>query len=119
MSSFATGHVRHESRLVPLWEEGQSWSSFKSTINRFYEMIVQMAEAKKELVWVETAFFMGWGCSNCTWRDLIPRDIPTLLSPSDGARRAFRRHKCNGTPRNNPNQPNTRVQARRTVLRRF
>lgn len=78
-------------------------------------MIVHMAEVKKELIWVETAFFMGWGCNNCTWRDLIPRDVPTLLAPSDGARQAFKRHKCDGTPRNN-NQASSTVQARHTAL---
>jgi hypothetical protein len=63
-------------------------------------MLLDMAEGKRDLIWRQTAFFMGWGCSACAWRDFIPRIVPTLVAPSDEAVRAFKRHKCESTPAN-------------------
>jgi hypothetical protein len=63
-------------------------------------MMVDMAEAKRHLIWMQTAFFMGWACNACAWRDFIPRDIPTLASPSAEAQQAFKRHKCEISPNN-------------------
>jgi len=60
--------------------------------------MIPMAEARRELTWIQTAFFMGWGCNACTWRDFIPRDTPALLAPSAEARQAFKHHNCNGHP---------------------
>jgi hypothetical protein len=59
-------------------------------------MIVDMAEEKRQLVWIQTAFFMGWGCSACTWRGFIPRDVPTLVAPSPESREGFKQHRCEG-----------------------
>jgi hypothetical protein len=63
-----------------------------------------MAEAKRDLIWIQKAFFMGWGCNVCAWRDLIPRVIPTLLAPSEEAVQAFQRHKCGRTVDNRRSQ---------------
>jgi hypothetical protein len=65
-------------------------------------MIPYMAEAKRELIWIQTAFFMGWGCNNCGWKDFLPRDVPTLLSPSPEGKRAFTNHNCERTRHGNP-----------------
>jgi hypothetical protein len=73
-----------------------------STSERFYEMMVHMAEAKRGLIWIQTTFFMGWGCNACTWKNFIPRDVPTLVAPSDEAWRAFEQHRCGRTPDNQP-----------------
>jgi hypothetical protein len=62
----------------------------------FREMMIRMAEAQRELIWIQTAFFMGWGCDACIWRDFIPRDPPTLIAPSTETRQAFKQHKCEG-----------------------
>jgi hypothetical protein len=69
-----------------------------------------MAEEKRELTWIQTAFFMGWGCSACNWRDFIPRDVPTLVSPSNEAWQAFNRHSCAKPAVSNRVQPNLLVQ---------
>ena len=57
-----------------------------------------MAKPKRNLVWVQTAFFTGWACNSCSWRDFIPRDVPTKLGPSAEAQEAFAQHKCAGKP---------------------
>jgi len=60
-----------------------------------------MAEGKRELIWIQTAFFMGWGCNSCCWKDFLPRDVPILIAPSAEARQAFTEHKCDRTLQSN------------------
>jgi len=62
---------------------------------------VRMGEAKRELIWIRVTFFMGWGCSSCGWKDLLPRDVPTAVASSAEAEEAFEAHKCARTPDNN------------------
>src|ERR1700688_5269404 len=57
-----------------------------------------MGKPKRNLIWVETAFFTGWACDACSWKDFIPRDIATKLAPSPEAEKGFARHKCAGKP---------------------
>ena len=48
---------------------------------------------KRELVWIETPGFMGWGCNLCSWKYQIPQaatsKAPSLETPS-----AFLHHRC-------------------------
>jgi hypothetical protein len=91
---------------VPIWEQNSAGALLNSSTAICCEMIVQMAEAKRDLIWIQTAFFMGWGCNVCYWKDFIPRDVPTLLGPSAEARQAFQQHTCEKMSHNNRNRRN-------------
>jgi hypothetical protein len=67
---------------------------FPVTAWHFDGMIYDMAGVKKALVWIQTAFFMGWGCRRCGWRSFIPRAVPTALAPCAETLLAFREHRC-------------------------
>lgn len=71
------------------------------------------------LVWVDAAFFRGWGCDTCCWKDFIPRDVPTLAAPSTEAHQAFKQHKCEKTPHNRGNQLDLGGHAHGTPFHRF
>ena len=49
---------------------------------------------KRDLAWIETAFFMGWGCNACPWKYRLVRDVADLIAPSAEVRRAFQKHTC-------------------------
>jgi hypothetical protein len=82
-------------------------------------MIAYMAEVKRELIWIQTAFFMGWGCNICCWKDFLPRDVPILLAPSPEARRAFTGHNCERTKQNSREQLISQVRPRHMARRSF
>ncbi len=48
---------------------------------------------KRELVWIETPGFMGWGCNLCSWKYQIPQ-AATSKAPSLETRSAFLHHRC-------------------------
>jgi len=48
-----------------------------------------MAKQKRELVWIETAGFKGWGCNLCSWKSQIPKVAATSKSPSAETRSDF------------------------------
>ena len=48
---------------------------------------------KRELVWIETPGFMGWGCNLCSWKYQIPQ-ATTSKAPSLESRSAFLHHRC-------------------------
>jgi hypothetical protein len=74
--------------------------SFNPSSSGFNEMMVHMAEGQRDLIWLQTRLYMGWACNACNWRDLIPRDVPTLTAPSVEVTQAFQRHKCKTVLRN-------------------
>jgi len=49
---------------------------------------------KRDLVWIETPIFMGWGCSFCPWKWQLPKIVATAKAPSLETRNAFLHHKC-------------------------
>jgi hypothetical protein len=49
---------------------------------------------KRELVWIETPVFKGWGCNLCSWKYQIPKTAATSKSPSLETRSAFLHHRC-------------------------
>jgi hypothetical protein len=99
-SSFMSGTFRHSVTIsASLGSGDRSSAVFDSPTSDAHEMMVLMAEAKRDLIWIQTACFMGWGCNACLWKDFLPRDVPTLLAPSAKARLAFKQHKCEGTAR--------------------
>jgi len=53
-----------------------------------------MAKQKRELVWIETAGFKGWGCNLCSWKSQIPKVAATSKSPSAETRSDFLHHRC-------------------------
>jgi hypothetical protein len=69
-------------------------------------MIADMAEVRKTLVWMQTAFFMGWGCRRCGWKHFIPRAVPTASAPPAEALLAFQEHKCKRRPVSGGAKPN-------------
>ncbi len=48
---------------------------------------------KRQLVWIETPGFMGWGCNLCSWKYQIPQ-AATSKAPSLETRSAFLHHRC-------------------------
>jgi hypothetical protein len=58
------------------------------------ETIIMVPAPRRDLAWVETAFFMGWGCNACPWKHRHIRDVADLIAPSAEVRRAFRKHTC-------------------------
>jgi hypothetical protein len=52
------------------------------------------AKAKRELVWILTPIFMGWGCNRCWWKGQALKNIPIKTGPSAETRGAFERHNC-------------------------
>jgi len=103
---------------VPIWEKKNRKTQFWiQQVNGLWNDRC-MAEAKRDLIWIQTAFFMGWGCDACSWRDLIPRDIPTLVAPSAEGRQAFKQHKCDGMPPNRK-QLNLTGQRHSVLLHKF
>jgi hypothetical protein len=53
-----------------------------------------MAKAKRELIWILTPVFMGWGCNRCHWKDQALKNVPINTGPSAQTRKAFEKHKC-------------------------
>ena len=49
---------------------------------------------KRELVWIETSGFRGWGCNLCSWKSQIPKVVATGKAPSLETREAFLHHEC-------------------------
>lgn len=58
-------------RFVPALEGRAASTQFRGYSVHFDGMISGMAEVKRELIWIQTPFFMGWGCYGRTWRDFI------------------------------------------------
>ena len=52
-----------------------------------------MPRQKRELVWIETPGFMGWGCNLCSWKYQLPQ-AATSKAPSLETRSAFLHHRC-------------------------
>jgi len=52
-----------------------------------------MPRQKRELVWIETPGFMGWGCNLCSWKYQLPQSA-TSKAPSLETRSAFLHHRC-------------------------
>jgi hypothetical protein len=78
------------------WEK-ETTARFTSIPPKDFVRCCPMAEEKRDLIWRQTAFFMGWAPSACGWRNLIPRGVPTRTAPSDQSVQAFEEHKCLGT----------------------
>jgi hypothetical protein len=72
-----------------------------------------MAEVKRELMWIQTTFFAGWGCNSCHWKDFLPRKIATLLAPAAEAQQAFKQHTCEKTLRSDHSHVDSARQSRR------
>ena len=49
---------------------------------------------RRELVWIETPVFMGWGCNLCPWKAQIPKLVATGRAPSLETREGFLHHRC-------------------------
>ena len=93
------------SRFVPRREKNGAGEIFSVTACHFDDMIADVAEVGKALVWIQTPFFMGWGCRRCGWRDFIPRAVPTALAPSAEALLAFQEHRCKRRPASSSIKP--------------
>ncbi len=52
-----------------------------------------MPRQKRELVWIETPGFMGWGCNLCSWKYQLPQ-AATSKAPSLETRSAFLHYRC-------------------------
>jgi hypothetical protein len=76
------------------------------TARHFDDMIADVAEVGKALVWMQTPFFMGWGCRRCGWRHFIPRAVPSVLAPSAEALLAFQEHRCKRRRASGGTKPN-------------
>jgi hypothetical protein len=63
-------------------DDEKMWPLLNASPQPACEKIFHMAETKKDLVWIQTAFFMGWGCNACAWKDVLPGDVPTMRVPS-------------------------------------